>query len=141
MPAWVGGAFTEHPRKSPPGLRLMPGILAYFKSPELQAHPGVPTPPSPAAPALISRLPPLLSVISQQPSAWWWPLPLSVAWDQQARFPVWDPVLLPASFLVSEHSSLQKEWLTPPSQPPAETVPPPQHSEAVMAMCLSSRTL
>ena len=64
----------------------MPGILTSFKSPELQAHPGVPTPPSPAVPALISCLPPLSCIISQQPSAWRWPLPLSVAWDWQPSF-------------------------------------------------------
>ena len=86
MPAWVGGAFTEHSRRSPPGPRLMPGSLTSFKSPELQVHPGVPTRPSPAAPALISCFPPLSSIIGQQHSAWWWPLPLSVPWGQQPAF-------------------------------------------------------
>lgn len=54
-----------------------------------------------------------------------------------AQFPVWDPVPLPASFLVSEHSSNQKEWLTPPSRPPAETVPP-SNTPKLLWPCVSA---
>ena len=156
MPAWVGGAFTEHSRRSPPGPRLMPGSLTSFKSPELQAHRGVPTPPSPAAPALISCLPPLPSIIGQQHSAWWWPLPLSVPWGQQPAFlsgtlshylpPSWSQNTLPSKKNGSLlHPSPQLK-LCPPNTPkllwprvsaagPARHPPPGQRVQGPVQSC------
>lgn len=135
----------------------MPGILASFKSPKLQAHPGVPTPPSPAVPALISCLPPLLCIISQQPSAWWWPLPLSVAWDRQPSFlsgtlsrylpPSWSQNTLPTrkngSLL---HPGPQLKLCPPPNTPkllwpcvsaagPARYPPPGQRVQGPVQSC------
>lgn len=91
-PPGCAGAFTEHPGRSLPCPDLPEARLPSSPLSSGRA-PGVPAPTSPAAPSVVSRLLPLQSIITQQPSARWRPLPLVAPWDPP---PSWYQNTLPS---------------------------------------------